>query len=189
MLFLTLRLEVIDIKDGLFNCIVGAFHIRFVLSIVIFAESVAAKIFHAPRSGSENYTLDRRFFELGLVRIVGVIDGLGERGAGLSGGERQRLSIARALLLDPRILILDEATSSVDTESEQAIQRSLDVVGRGRTTIAIAHRLSTLRSADCIFVVADGGIAESGTHNELMKAEGIYFNLVRIQTELARVEE
>ncbi len=113
---------------------------------------------------------------------------LGESGAGLSGGERQRVSIARALLCDPRVLILDEATSSVDTESELAIQKSLDVLGKGRTTIAIAHRLSTLKNADHIFVVEDGQIAESGTHEELLDLEGIYHRLVLIQTELTKLE-
>lgn len=113
---------------------------------------------------------------------------LGERGAGLSGGERQRVSIARALLCDPRILILDEATSSVDTESEMEIQKALAVLGKGRTTIAIAHRLSTLKGADCIYVIDDGKIAESGTHEELMEKQGVYYKLVKIQTELTRVE-
>lgn len=113
---------------------------------------------------------------------------LGENGAGLSGGERQRISIARALLCDPRILILDEATSSVDTESEQEIQRSLAKVCKGRTTIAIAHRLSTLKNADVIYVVDEGRIAESGPHDELMAREGIYAKLVKIQTELTRLE-
>lgn len=113
---------------------------------------------------------------------------LGERGAGLSGGERQRISIARALLGNPRILILDEATSSVDTESEQAIQKSLENLGEERTIIAIAHRLSTLKNADIIFVVDDGAIAESGTHTQLMRQEGTYYKLVKIQTELASLD-
>jgi len=113
---------------------------------------------------------------------------LGEGGAGLSGGERQRVSIARALLRDPRILILDEATSSVDTESEQAIQKSLEVLGKGRTTIVIAHRLSTLKYADRIFVIDDGQIVEEGTHEELLALGGMYYRLVKIQTELTRLE-
>jgi ATP-binding cassette subfamily B protein len=109
---------------------------------------------------------------------------LGERGAGLSGGERQRVSIARALLCDPRILILDEATSSIDAEAERQIQDALRTVTQGRTTIAIAHRLSTLRHADRIVVIDDGRVAEQGSHDELMKQGGIYQRLVRIQTEL-----
>jgi ATP-binding cassette subfamily B protein len=113
---------------------------------------------------------------------------LGEQGSGLSGGERQRVSIARALLCDPRILILDEATSSVDTESEQEIQKALSVLCKGRTTIAIAHRLSTLKNADWIYVVDEGRIAESGTHEALLAQGGIYHRLVRIQTELTRLE-
>jgi ATP-binding cassette, subfamily B, bacterial len=113
---------------------------------------------------------------------------LGENGAGLSGGEKQRLSIARALLTDPRVVILDEATSSVDTESEQRIQESLATVCRGRTTIAIAHRLSTLKHADVIYVVDEGKIAERGSHESLLETDGIYARLVKIQTELTRLE-
>jgi ATP-binding cassette subfamily B protein len=111
---------------------------------------------------------------------------LGERGAGLSGGERQRVSIARALLYDPRVLILDEATSSVDTESEKAIQEALRVLARGRTTLAIAHRLSTLRDSDRIFVFDQGRLAEQGSHDELMRLDGQYAKLVKIQTQIAR---
>jgi ATP-binding cassette subfamily B protein len=113
---------------------------------------------------------------------------LGENGAGLSGGEKQRLSIARALLTDPRIVILDEATSSVDTESEQRIQEALATVCKGRTTIAIAHRLSTLKNADIIYVVDEGKIVEHGTHQYLLAQRGVYARLVEIQTELTRLE-
>lgn len=113
---------------------------------------------------------------------------LGERGAGLSGGERQRLSIARALLRNPTLLILDEATSSVDTESEQRIQESLKIVSEGRTVISIAHRLSTLRDADRIYVIDAGRLVESGNHHQLMAKEGTYYRLVRIQTELTRLD-
>ena len=111
---------------------------------------------------------------------------VGERGAGLSGGERQRISIARALLYNPRILILDEATSSVDTESEQLIQSALARATRGRTTIAIAHRLSTLKNSDRILVVDSGRIIEQGSHEELLALQGTYYRLVKIQTELSR---
>jgi ATP-binding cassette subfamily B protein len=112
---------------------------------------------------------------------------LGENGSGLSGGERQRISIARALLCDPRILILDEATSSVDTESEQEIQKALYVLCKNRTTIAIAHRLSTLKNSDKIYVIDEGAIAEEGSHEELMEKQGIYHKLVKIQTELTKL--
>jgi ATP-binding cassette subfamily B protein len=112
---------------------------------------------------------------------------VGERGAKLSGGERQRIAIARALVMDPKILILDEATSSVDTETEQKIQQALERLVKGRTTIAIAHRLSTLRHAHHLVVMENGEVKEKGSHDELMaKEDGIYHKLVTIQTEWAR---
>ncbi len=106
---------------------------------------------------------------------------VGERGQGLSGGERQRISIARALLIDPRILILDEATSSVDSETEKEIQKALENLVKGRTTIAIAHRLSTLHRADRLVVLDRGRMVEEGTHDALMAQEGAYYNLYQAQ--------
>ena len=107
---------------------------------------------------------------------------VGERGQKLSGGQRQRLSIARAVLTDPPILILDEATSSVDNETEAAIQRSLERIVIGRTTIVIAHRLSTVRNADMIYVLQDGRLLESGHHQDLLLLDGLYASLWRVQT-------
>ncbi|MDX1619582.1 MAG: ABC transporter ATP-binding protein [Nitriliruptorales bacterium] len=107
---------------------------------------------------------------------------VGERGQKLSGGQRQRLSIARAVIADPAILVLDEATSAVDNETEAAIQRSLEIVSRDRTTLVIAHRLSTVRHADAIHVLERGRVVESGTHEELLGRGGLYAALWRVQT-------
>lgn len=113
---------------------------------------------------------------------LGFATRIGERGQKLSGGQRQRLALARAILKNPPILILDEATSAIDNETEAAIQRSLEVVSRDRTTIVIAHRLSTVRQADCIHVLESGSIVESGTHEQLLQLNGAYAALWRLQT-------
>lgn len=123
-----------------------------------------------------------------MKHALGYDTSVGERGQELSGGERQRVSIARAFLCSPPVLILDEATSSVDSDSEQAIQASFEELGKGRTTIVIAHRLSTLRNCDRIYVIESGEIAESGSHQELMRSDGRYAKWVRIQEGGARVD-
>ena len=114
---------------------------------------------------------------------------VGESGARLSVGQKQLISFARALLADPKILILDEATSSVDTQTEKSIQRAIDIVLKGRTSFVIAHRLSTITSSDRILVLEDGKILEQGNHKDLLKQEGKYYKLYTNQFKSKIIEE
>lgn len=134
------------------------------------------QLLNAVNAAYVNEFTDR--FELGLDTVIG------ERGVKLSGGQRQRIAIARAILADPKILILDEATSSLDTESESLIQKSLAELMKGRTTFVIAHRLSTIRQANQILVIEHGKIEERGTHDELIAKQGRYYNLYTYQSRI-----
>ncbi|XP_052575723.1 ATP-dependent translocase ABCB1 isoform X2 [Peromyscus californicus insignis] len=153
---------------------------------VLFATTIAENI----RYGRENVTMDEiekavkeaNAYDF-IMKLPHKFDTLvGERGAQLSGGQKQRIAIARALVRNPKILLLDEATSALDTESEAVVQAALDKAREGRTTIVIAHRLSTVRNADVIAGFDNGVIVEQGNHDELMKEKGIYFKLVMTQT-------
>jgi ABC-type multidrug transport system fused ATPase/permease subunit len=139
-------------------------------------EATDAEVEHAAAAAYVNEFASR--FEQGLDTVIG------ERGVKLSGGQRQRIAIARAILANPRILILDEATSNLDTESESFIQKSLSTLMKGRTTFVIAHRLSTIRQADQILVIEQGRIAERGTHDELIAAKGRYYELYTYQARI-----
>ncbi|XP_023564485.1 multidrug resistance protein 1-like [Octodon degus] len=153
---------------------------------VLFATTIAENI----RYGRENVTMDeieKAVKEANaynfIMKLPHKFDTLvGERGAQLSGGQKQRIAIARALVRNPKILLLDEATSALDTESEAVVQVALDKAREGRTTIVIAHRLSTVRNADVIAGFEDGVIVERGNHDELMKERGVYYKLVTMQT-------
>jgi len=134
------------------------------------------ELLNAVKAAYVNEFTDR--FENGLDTLIG------ERGVKLSGGQRQRIAIARAILANPKVLILDEATSNLDTESEALIQKSLATLTKGRTTFVIAHRLSTIRKANQILVIENGRIAEQGTHEELIAKEGRYYNLFTYQARI-----
>jgi subfamily B ATP-binding cassette protein MsbA len=134
------------------------------------------EIYKAVKAAHVQEFADR--FEKGLDTLIG------ERGVKLSGGQRQRIAIARAILANPRILILDEATSNLDTESEAYIQQSLRTLLQGRTTFVIAHRLSTIRQADQILVIEHGEIVEQGKHDELIESKGRYFELYTYQARI-----
>ena len=153
----------------------------------IFMGTVAENIAYADPDASREDIIRAAMLASAHEFISNMPDGydtmIGAAGKDLSGGEKQRISIARAILADPKILILDEATASVDTATEKAIQESLNYLVKGRTTLSIAHRLSTLRDADRLVVIDEGKIAEQGTAEQLEQKQGIYYKLMKLQTE------
>lgn len=155
--------------------------------IYLFAGTVADNIRYARPEASEEEVIAAAKAAAAHEFILRLPDGyetrVGVGGQDLSGGERQRISIARAILQNPKILILDEATASMDTVTERKIQQALTDLQKGRTTVSVAHRLSTLRDADCLAVVSDGRMTEYGTHDELIRKKGEYYELYRLQAE------
>jgi subfamily B ATP-binding cassette protein MsbA len=155
-------------------------------NVVLFNDTIAANIAYGRADRVAEGEIVRAAEAAHVMEFVrglpqGLATEIGENGAKLSGGQRQRIAIARAILKDAPVLLLDEATSALDTESERAVQAALEALMRGRTTIVIAHRLSTVEKADRIVVLAEGRIVESGTHRQLVSAEGVYAGLHRLQ--------
>ena len=188
----SLKVDGIDVRD------IDLQDLRRHVGIVLqepflFAGSIAENIAYAkPRAGFDEIIEAARAacaHEFIVQKPDGYDTNVGEKGAKLSGGEKQRISIARAILSNPKILILDEATSSVDVETEKRIQQALGNLTAGRTTFAIAHRLSTLRNADRLVVLEKGQIAEMGTHAELMEKQGVFYSLVETQKQTSKAIE
>ena len=155
--------------------------------IILFAATIKENLLYANQNASEHLIIEAAKKANAHHFIMDFEDGydtiVGERGVEISGGQRQRIAIARAILKDPKILIFDEATSSLDSHSEELIQESMHLLLRNRTSIIIAHRLSTIRNCDNILVLENGEITESGSHEELIKKNGSYKKLATLQLE------
>ena len=181
----TVSLDGVNLKDLSFKTLRG--NVAMVSQeTYMFMGTVAENIAYAKKDATRAEIIRAAVLASAHDFICRMPDGydtiIGSSGRELSGGERQRISIARAILANPKILILDEATAAVDTETEQAIQQSINMLIKGRTTISIAHRLSTLRDADTLIVIDEGKIAEEGTHEELIAKKGVYYKLKELQT-------
>ena len=186
------RLNDIDVRDATFASL------RDSIGVVsqdahLFHETIRANLLYARPEATEEELHDAIEGAQILSLIDSLPDGLdtvvGDRGYRLSGGEKQRIALARLLLKAPDVVVLDEATAHLDSESEAAVQRALHTALKGRTSIVIAHRLSTVRGADQLLVVSDGRIVERGRHEELLAANGVYAELYRTQFEHQALEE
>ena len=184
----SVKLDGIDVRDLTLECLRGSIALVS-QNTTLFPGSVRDNILYGKPNATEEEVMNSANIAEAMEFIRTLPDGweteVGEDGHRLSGGQRQRLAIARAVLKDAPILVLDEATSNVDNETEAALQRSIEKLSKNRTTIIIAHRLSTVRNADRIAVLDSGGITEMGSHDELIQLSGLYSRLWAVQTGVA----